>query len=470
MKYFILLCATIFSIGCSAQLSDKKEAIAIDDSLGIALIQVPKDFYFTESKTLSFGAVSYTIQVGDTLRLVDANKKSYHAYTTTYPIIQIQAPEGIVNEPKRMTQVSYAAGDTIFTAAAGVELRGGSSIKFAKKTYDLNFYTDQTGTENLDVQLAGMRSDDDWILDAIYNEPLRMRSHLGFALWRDIHKPYYRDREPKAKAGITSAFVEVFVNNRYKGIYLLTEQVDRKLLDLKKQEGTVTHGELFQGAMYRGAITFDSITKKNNNFKFWGGYDIKYPDELDTYWDNLYPFTDFVINSKDEDFKAGIASQFELDNFIDYFLFINLLRAPDNLGKNVYVARYDIGEPYFYVPWDLDGTFGSLFSGERSPMTVDFLTNGLLRRLIKTNAADFNNRFRDRWQELRNTHFDEDKLLERQEKWYRIFKEDGVYDREKLIWKDLNDDQEQLEYMQKWTKKRLAFLDMYIGKLGREKE
>ena len=84
---------------------------------------------------------------------VTGNGKKYKTYITNLPLIQIDAPNGIVNEPKRMSQLSYAYKDTIFTSYAGIELRGSSSIVFPKKTYDLNFYTDSTGTKNQDFKL-----------------------------------------------------------------------------------------------------------------------------------------------------------------------------------------------------------------------------------------------------------------------------------------------------------------------------
>jgi hypothetical protein len=292
-----------------------------------------------------------------------------------------------------------------------------------------------------------------------------MRSFISLNLWNDIYTPHYLDKEPKAKAGATAAYSEVFINGRYKGLFLLQEQVDRKLVKIKKNKRDTVRGEIFQGARYLGASSFDSIPPAKNFLASWGGYDIKYPSPSNAPWDNVYPFTDFVVNSDDDAFAKAISKQFVLDNAIDYFLYINALRAPDNLGKNLYLIRYDAGAPYFYAPWDLDGTLGTIYSGKRINTTNDFLSNGLLRRLIATDADDFITRFQARWLTLRQGVLSEEQLLKKQMDTYKLLKEQKVYEREALVWDTFIYEEEGITYMQEWTKKRLAFLDKYISDL-----
>ena len=470
MRHYILILSLVISFASCGQSSLTPENIAIDDSLNIAVIQIPKGTSIND-QTFNLNGDSYTLELShqDSLytrsHILKKGSKTYKTYLSSYPLIQISAPNGIVNEPKRMAQISYAYQGELFTNHAGIELRGSSSLVFPKKTYDINFYKDSLGFENKDVALAGMRSDDDWILDGLYNEPLRMRSYLSLNLWNDIYTPHYIDKEPTAKAGAIGVYAEVFVNNRYQGIFLLQEQVDRKLVQIKKNKGDTVRGEIFQGARYLGASSFDSIPPKKNYLASWGGYDIKYPTPTNVFWDNVYPFTDFVIHSNDDAFTKGISERFVLDNAIDYFLYINAVRAPDNLGKNLYLIRYDTGAPYFYAPWDLDGSFGTIYSGKRINTTDDFLSNGLLRRLIATDAAQFNTRFKKRWKELRTQILSNEQLLSKQRNIYETLSSNLLFEREQIAWKNFVYDPEGLDYMETWTKKRLAFLDDYINQL-----
>ena len=389
----------------------------------------------------------------------------YTAYNTALPLLQIDAPNGIVNEPKRISTIHYADSSKTFTSDAGIELRGSSSLFFPKKTYDINFYTDPSGQKNKDVQLGNLRMDDDWILDGLYNEPIRLRSHLALSLWREIYTSTYLDKESKAKSGASTAFCELFVNGNYKGIYLITEQVDRKLLKLVKEDSTGVRGELFQGSAYHGAVTFDSIPPKKNYLRRWGGFDIEYPYPNNRPWDNIYPFAETVVNGDETAFAKAIEQHINLDNIINYFLFVNAVRAPDNLGKNIYLARYDRATPYFYVPWDLDGTFGTIYSGQELDITNDFLDNGLLRRLLEENPKNFITRFKARWLELRSTVLATDTLVQWQTQQYREMIKNGAYQRETLAWNTIDFSQTRLDYMTHWTTKRLQFLDSYIEKI-----
>lgn len=471
MKYAILAILVALSSSSCAQTTWNSQRLALDDSLNIAVIQVPKGRSLNSTEIFTLGTQKYTLKLSQPDALyskphtLHTSDRSYKAYITYLPLIQVDAPNGIVNEPKRLSKIAYAHKEKEFTSHAGIELRGSSSLVFPKKTYDINFYKDSLGRENRDVKLAGMRSDDDWILDGLYNEPLRMRSHLSLNLWNDIYSPHYLDKEPKAKAGATAVYSEVFVNGHYQGIFLLQEQVDRKLVKIKKNKGDTVRGEIFQGARYLGANTFDSIPPKKNYLASWGGYDIKYPTPTNVFWDNVYPFTDFVINSDDSAFAKGIENRFVINNAIDYFLYINALRATDNLGKNVYLIRYDANTPYFYAPWDLDGTFGTIFSGKRINTTDDFLFNGLLRRLITTDASDFVSRFQARWKELRASQLSTEQLLKKQRKNYEMLSENLLFEREAMAWKSFTYDEEELDYMQDWTRQRLTFLDEHIAAL-----
>jgi len=135
------------------------------------------------------------------------------------------------------------------------------------------------------------------------------------------------------------------------------------------------------------------------------------------------------------------------------------------LGKNLFLIRYDSKTPYFYAPWDLDGTFGTIFSGRRINTTNDFLDNGLLRRLIETDADNFISRFKSRWKELRKNSLSEASLIKKQSTLYNNLLQEGIYEREALVWGNFVYDIEGLEYMQQWTKERLKFLDSYIDNM-----
>ena len=146
-----------------------------------------------------------------------------------------------------------------------------------KKTYDLEFWNDEIGADTKNVQFGELRLDDDWILDALYNEPLRLRSYVANKIWLQMHTPNYLSEEPNAKAGANVKYVEMFVNHQYNGIYNLSEQIDPKQLKLVKFNNTMS-GELYKGISW-GATTFTALPNYNNELRQWSGYEFKHPKE-----------------------------------------------------------------------------------------------------------------------------------------------------------------------------------------------
>lgn len=398
---------------------------------------------------------------------VQQGTNEFTLFFSIFPLLSITTKLNIVDEPKRLCAFVYADEDNVQTSPVGIELRGGSSQRYPKKTYDLEFWTDESGNESKNMQFGNLRKDDDWVLDALYNEPLRLRAFSSHQLWLDIHTLYYSALEEDAKSGADVRYVDLFLNNTYLGIYMLSEQVDKKQLQLKGYKDGL-RGELYKGDSWKtGNTTFRGLPEFYKSSPVWGGYELKTPkpDEFID-WTNLYNFTDFVMNSELEDFRKEIPAKLNIDNAIDYFIFLNLLRATDNTGKNIYTAKYTKDEPYFFVPWDLDGVFGTNWQGHIDDHTEDILSNGLFDRLIHlTPDVTTAQRTADRWFELREGVLSHEALDTRLSGNYNLLKDNRVYQRESMVWHNYPYDEASKTYMDTWLSKRLVYLDDYFNKL-----
>ena len=383
-------------------------------------------------------------------------------YFTPLPIISIETNNIIVDEPKVQAVFTYSDNEQTLSSNIGIEIRGGASQSYPKKTYDIEFWDDETGNLNVDMKFGQLREDDDWILDALYNEPLRLRSYTANKLWKQIQVPYYVNYEPKAKPGADVMYVEMFLNGVYNGLYNLSEPIDRKQLKIKKFNDNL-RGELYKGYTW-GASTFTSLPSYNNNSRVWGGYEFEYPKSSDiTDWSSLYQFTNFVINSSELEFENDIWSRFEKDNFINYFLFLNLIRATDNTGKNIYLAKYKQGEPYFYIPWDLDGCFGTIWNGTNSNITDDILKNGFISRVIDRNPKNILIDIANKWFENKNHVFSYASLSEAVRQQYETLDNNKIYERESLVYSNYSFEIHELNYILDWIQNRLNFLDDYFS-------
>ena len=397
--------------------------------------------------------------------IVERNGDDFSLYFTIFPLAAITSQFEIVDEPKRLADFVYADDEEIKTSFMGVELRGGASQTYPKKTYDLEFWEDPTGDESIDLQFGDLREDDDWILDALYNEPLRLRAHSSHQLWLEMHTPHYINEEEDAKAGANVMYIDLFLNNEYIGVYMLSEQVDRKQLKIKKYNNDI-RGELYKAEYWvTGNCIYYGLPPFDNTNQSWGGYKLKHPDPDDVIsWDNLYNFTDFVINSELPYFNNNIAASLQIENALDYFIFLNLIRATDNTGKNIYTARYNQDNPYFFVPWDLDGAFGTIWNGSDDPTTDDILSNGLFDKLIhETPTVQITNQIRARWADLRqNGPLHTIALNSRLTGSYNLLKDNKVYEREALVWQNYPYSQDTKDYMDIWLLDRLEYLDDYF--------
>ena len=417
-----------------------------------SLSDTTKPLSYSESKTVS-------------------NGDNYTLYITKLPLIHLSVNTSALNSDTKIAgNFSYFNDGVFMESTIGVRYRGNLSLSFAKKSFDLEFWTDSITKEKKDVKFNGMRSDDDWILDGMFNEPLRLRSTIVTNLWSTIHKPYYVEKEPKAKSGFEVKYVEVFKNNQYYGMYQLSESIDRKQLKLKKNVGKTINGELFKANSYDGGPDFTkSPTKYNNLFPHWNGWKTEYPiiDYMSDF-ENLSQFTSLVVNGTDDAFSKNIEKNVHIDNVIDYYLFINTLRATDNLGKNYYLGKYDKGEPYFFIPWDLDGVLGVIQDGKKERFTTDVLGNGLFNRLLEINPNNYKDKVKARWNVLRASAFSNEALLSRIDNVYNKFTKEKIYEREQLVWKNkLNDDTNEAHYnyLKMFLEDRLIFLDAHFKSL-----
>ena len=213
-----------------------------------------------------------------------------------------------------------------------------------------------------------------------------------------------------------------------------------------------------------GASTFSTLTSFNNSSTFWSGFEYKYPEtEID--WTNLYNFVEFVLYEDSLSFLNTYPEKFDPNNAVNYFIFLNLLRATDNAGKNIFIARYDLGEPYFYFPWDLDGTFGIIWDGSKENITNDILSNGFYARLLEDKRLNgFLDQLKRRWNKLRQNTVTLENLSRAFDTQYNYLKKNGVYERELLAWKSCAVfDENNLEYTYEWIENRLSYLDMVFN-------
>lgn len=394
-------------------------------------------------------------------KTVNFKGETYTYYQSEMPLITITTDGPIVNSPAvhGIITVTDADGHAI-QMHAGLKIRGTSSQQYEKKSYRVELWADETGTLMADTTFLGMRSDDDWNLEAMWAQPLRLRDKVANELWMEMYQLPYAESEPDALPGIRMEYADLFVNDEYLGVYALTERMDRKQLGLRKYNGSI-RGVLYKGNG-PGAPTFDSLPNYDNTQDTWDNYEWVYPNESDTAinWNHLYSFTNFVMNASVNVFNAQYAAQFDKANAIDYYLFINALKAMDNMGRNLFLARYKKSSTYIYLPWDLDAIWGLDTDGSQTNVTSGLMSNGFFDRLTQDcNNNGFVASAKTRYNALRDDILTTEHIMELVQNQYNELLESGVYEREHEAWPSFTVDESQLDYMRNWLDKRFNYLD-----------
>ena len=396
---------------------------------------------------------------------IELRGEVYTYYRSEMPLVTITTDGPIVNSPAVHGIISVVDADgNVVTMHAGFKIRGTSSQQYDKKSYRVELWADETGTLMADTTFLGLRSDDDWNLEAMWAQPLRLRDKVANELWMQMYQLPYAESEPDALPGIRMVYADLFINDEYLGVYALTERMDRKQLGLRKYNGDI-RGVLYKGNG-PGAPTFDNLPNYDNTQDTWDNYEWVYPNESDTAinWSHLYSFTNFVMNASDNVFNSQYAAQFDKDNAIDYYLFINSLMAMDNMGRNIFLARYKKSSTYIYLPWDLDAIWGLDTDGHQTHVTGGLMSNGFFDRLTQDCT---NNGFvataQTRYNTLRENYLNTEHIMELVQNQYDELVESGAYEREHEAWPSFTVDESQLDYMRNWLDNRFNYLDAEIN-------
>lgn len=478
-KLFNILLLLAVSMTACAQIDIKDKTLVFDNTTHEYLCSVPESA-FDDGSVAAFACDTATIRF-TFLPIVHLHGTFNNDYTNA--IVDIISPE----DTKTSTP--------LMKLYAKVKWRGGTSNRdgIHKRNYHVKFLT--ADGKKQEYKLFGMRKDDSWLMGAANNDLSRIRNRAAMNIWNEFAvKPYYADREPKAKTGTSGQFVEVFLNNRYMGIYDLSENIDRSLTKVKKlstdDDGTVTvHGQLWKTKGFY-ITSFGEYPDYDSMSETWGDFETKYPDLSDMSlldYSTLYDFVRYVNVADVDDFNAHISEYVDMPVLIDYFMFVNVIAAVDNYtGKNVFWACYDKQEEkkLTILPWDLDCTVGRYFQpGGIDPYLLEptthddtYWANLLFYRLDSCETAPFHQQVLARYKELRKTYLSYENISSHYTRLMDMLTKSGAYARETERWSgdtDLFgqtlDFAAERDFITNWLKVRLETFDTYGFPVNPEK-
>jgi len=406
------------------------------------------------------------ITTNDTVNIktvIEGEINNYELFFTTLPTVMFYTNQNIVDEPKIPSKIliNDIISNNSYNFYSGIEIRGGTSEHWPKSSYDIELWEDENGLENKKEELFSLRDDDDWILDAMYLDLSKSRNIIGMQIWESFASANYTPIEEDFRLGQNGITIELFVNNEYLGIYSFNEPIDRKQLQLNQSSGI-----LYKSEIRTPESSMEGIESEPIDYSAWNGFQLKYPEIFDeTAWIPLKELIELVAYSEDQIFSDSIEELIDIDNAIDYFIFINIIQAFDNMAKNMFIMRYDQNHRLAFIPWDLDLSFGIAPSTDFGDwVTINsIMHNRLFDRLYNLDVNGYRNKVKVAWNEISSQLNLHTEIFNRFNERINSVIESKAHLRENKKWILNSDINDELNHINSWVNSRIILFEDYIN-------
>lgn len=368
--------------------------------------------------------------------------------------------EGDTEVKQGIVQVydQYHTSTQFQSADCSYNVRGGSSLHYPKSNYKLNL-------GNRKLSFLGLRKDDDWILNSLYDDAGLIHNKISTQVWNRIAA----SNDVKNDEGITVEYIEVFIDNEYHGVYALTERIDEKELSLGKND------ILYKCRAERIPEEHNYSNEDTDDMRpiFLLKYP-KQPGEQD--WEPLKQWVDYFLKEEFTEFWQG-EELLCMENSVDFNLFCLLIAGRDNLRKNVFfAAEYQSDGTYEFkkIPWDLNATWGNPWVDIEECNYTQYDPNYYkevrtwvsdMSTLYYYDEAQISTLLYERWKELREGGIiTTESLCALFDKQFAYLHSSGAYTRNYERWPN-GSEYWQDEYLYEYTENRIQFLDWYLEQL-----
>lgn len=287
----------------------------------------------------------------------------------------------VYNRVNGEDSVLYDSGDyEKDVSGMTIKVRGNTSAYDAKKPYKIKLQ------KKFDLLFGGCDSiykDKEWLL-------LRddyLTTITGFKV-NELVKMTWTPRH---------RFVNVVINDSYRGAYLLCESVKRNpdcRLNVDK-----TTGFIYEFDPYWWNESLYVTSSQHPSY----GYTFKYPDEDDVTEEHL-AYMQALVTAYETSLNDGTFSDFiDVRSFAGWCLVHDLLGTKDAGGTNMFYTKYDTtasSKIVMPLAWDFDMAFRteSLWSSSHEKH---------MTRLFNSSNRAFTGEYADLWREIRGTFVDD---------------------------------------------------------------
>ncbi|EHU1211630.1 CotH kinase family protein [Acinetobacter nosocomialis] len=362
-----------------------------------------------------------------------------------------------------------------FNCFVKMEVQGASSASYAKKNWNISFFSDQALTKALNVKIGDLLPHDELVFKSNWIDHTNIRNAMCYRLWEqftasrtgyprlETEKPYIgktgQDALQNGANGVPRLYsAMLYINDEFYGIGSFGTAKKRANYNIAKNKPK----EILIGMDGWNDITNLEVTNPTL-------YELKAPSNptADT-WAAISNWNAFTQLS-DANFTAQAVNYLDKQNAIDFMIFAEFVKCRDvvsqNSAKNFQFISYD-GKKFMFMPYDMDTVFGLEWTGaavydDTTGSQLVWNSSGSFWRKVK---LTYNADIEARYKQLRDLKIiSVENIYNLSTDLFLKYSRD-VYDLELARWPvrpSLNITS--LEQILTWTKKRIAFLDTYFN-------
>ncbi len=279
------------------------------------------------------------------------NKDFSKVFGTNIPVITIVTETGGDVESKEdYIRAEFTLkgedGRDIEVGSMRIRGRGNATWKMEKKSYRLKFDDDVC----LMHPELGDTDNKDWTLLANHCDKSLIRNHVAMSLGRELDgiewSPY-------------SELVEVYLNGEYRGIYMLSEQIEvgKQRIDIEDGEKDDIGFLIELDGYATGEYNRDMFTV--NGQKYTVKSDINDTDQVIAMKLHL----EAILNTLKEGDRDKVEAVLDIDSAVDMYLLQESMRNLDTGWSSFFLYFYEPhGKLYFGPPWDFDLSSGNSYN------------------------------------------------------------------------------------------------------------
>ena len=390
---------------------------------------------------------------------------------------RIDAYMGIINNNSGTNNINDPFND--YNGKITIEMRGNSSQEQEKPPY--RFETVDNNGENNNVKLLGLPEENDWILYAPWSDKSLLRNVLIYSLSNEMGR--YAPR---------SKFVELYLNNEYRGVYVLMEKIkrDKNRVAISSLDPNSNFGDNLTGGYI---LKFDWAETGDNNGGFFSlidgmryNYHYPKPDEIsseqENYIQSYINSYENIMNSNKYNSEEGYSSFIDIGSFVDFIILQEISRNVDAYGLSTYIYKdkESINNKLTAGPiWDFNHGFGNCDyykAWETVGWNISYTYNDMDQRafwwLKLWNDDNFQEMIKDRYKLLRESTLSTNNINTLIDQY--VFKLGTSVNKNFTKWPILGEYiwpnkqvfdtyQEEIIYLKTWINNRLTWMDSELN-------